>query len=77
MEVHEGNPGTKVNIKDLFAGKKGVLFAVPGAFTPGCSKVNSESRSSTNMSTAARRFKLQCMHAVYLLVSVRLSQMCF
>lgn len=35
----EGEPGKKVNIKDLFAGKRGILFAVPGAFTPGCSKV--------------------------------------
>ena len=39
VEVQEGNPKTKVNVKDLFAGKKGVLFAVPGAFTPGCSNV--------------------------------------
>lgn len=39
VELAEGNPGTKVNIKELFAGKKGILFAVPGAFTPGCSKV--------------------------------------
>lgn len=40
VEVHEGTPKTKVNIRDLFAGKKGVLFAVPGAFTPGCSQIH-------------------------------------
>ena len=39
IEVNENNPGEKVNIADLFKGKRGVLFAVPGAFTPGCSKV--------------------------------------
>ena len=39
MEVMEGTPKDKVNMSQLFAGKKGILFAVPGAFTPGCSKV--------------------------------------
>jgi len=29
-----------VDTKDLFAGKKVVLFAVPGAFTPGCSNTH-------------------------------------
>ncbi|CAL8267342.1 unnamed protein product [Merluccius merluccius] len=40
VEVHEGDPGTKVSMDQLFKGKKGVLFAVPGAFTPGCSKTH-------------------------------------
>ena len=39
VQVMEGTPNDKVNVASLFAGKKGVLFAVPGAFTPGCSKV--------------------------------------
>nr|XP_008122662.1 PREDICTED: peroxiredoxin-5, mitochondrial isoform X2 [Anolis carolinensis] len=40
VEVYEGDPGTKVNLASLFKGKKGVLFGVPGAFTPGCSKTH-------------------------------------
>uniref|UniRef100_A0AAQ4R9D6 Peroxiredoxin-5 n=1 Tax=Gasterosteus aculeatus aculeatus TaxID=481459 RepID=A0AAQ4R9D6_GASAC len=40
VEVHEGEPGNKVSMDQLFKGKKGVLFAVPGAFTPGCSKTH-------------------------------------
>nr|XP_061817547.1 peroxiredoxin-5, mitochondrial-like isoform X3 [Nerophis lumbriciformis] len=38
VEVQEGEPGNKVAMNQLFKGKKGILFAVPGAFTPGCSK---------------------------------------
>ncbi|XP_006825230.1 peroxiredoxin-5, mitochondrial-like [Saccoglossus kowalevskii] len=38
VTVHEGSPNGEVNISEVFAGKKAVLFAVPGAFTPGCSK---------------------------------------
>jgi len=39
--LYEGNPQNKVNIAELFAGvKKGIIFAVPGAFTPGCSKTH-------------------------------------
>ncbi|XP_026225590.1 peroxiredoxin-5, mitochondrial [Anabas testudineus] len=40
VDVQEGEPGNKVAMDQLFKGKKGVLFAVPGAFTPGCSKTH-------------------------------------
>ncbi|VVD03313.1 peroxiredoxin-5, mitochondrial [Leptidea sinapis] len=39
-ELFEDSPANKVNICDLAAGKKIILFAVPGAFTPGCSKTH-------------------------------------
>lgn len=38
--MFEDSPANKVNIAELCAGKKVVIFAVPGAFTPGCSKVS-------------------------------------
>ena len=37
ITLQEGTPGDNVKITDLFTGKKGVLFGVPGAFTPVCS----------------------------------------
>ncbi|XP_065845146.1 peroxiredoxin-5, mitochondrial-like [Oscarella lobularis] len=40
INVFEDTPATKVNLAELFSGKKGILFAVPGAFTPGCSKTH-------------------------------------
>jgi len=41
VTLYEGNPGNKVNIAELFAGvKKGIIIAVPGAFTPTCSKTH-------------------------------------
>src|SRR5271154_4529321 len=36
MEMQDGKP-TPVKTDDFFAGKKAVLFALPGAFTPTCS----------------------------------------
>jgi peroxiredoxin 5 len=39
-DLFEDSPANKVNIADLCAGKKVILFAVPGAFTPGCSKTH-------------------------------------
>ena len=44
VTLYEGQPGygtpKEIKLRDLFAGKKGILFAVPGAFTPGCSKTH-------------------------------------
>nr|AFZ78682.1 peroxiredoxin-like protein [Coptotermes formosanus] len=40
VELCENTPTNKVNISDLTKGKKVVIFAVPGAFTPGCSKTH-------------------------------------
>ncbi len=40
FELQEGTPSTVHNMAELFKGKKGIIFAVPGAFTPGCSKVH-------------------------------------
>jgi 2-Cys peroxiredoxin 5 len=45
VELYENTPANKVNLSDLTKGKKVVIFAVPGAFTPGCSKVNGFSNS--------------------------------
>ncbi|XP_026733201.1 peroxiredoxin-5, mitochondrial [Trichoplusia ni] len=39
-DLYEDSPANKVNVCDLTAGKRVVLFAVPGAFTPGCSKTH-------------------------------------
>ena len=40
VDLFKNNPGTKVNIAELYAGMKVVMFGVPGAFTPGCSKTH-------------------------------------
>ena len=38
VEVHDGDPENKVSMDQIFKGKTAVLFAVPGAFTPGCTQ---------------------------------------
>lgn len=40
IELYENTPGNKVSIHEVINGKKVVLFGVPGAFIPGCSKVS-------------------------------------
>ncbi|XP_076239078.1 peroxiredoxin 5 [Calliopsis andreniformis] len=40
VDLYEDSPTNKVNLAKIAAGKKIVIFAVPGAFTPGCSKTH-------------------------------------
>ena len=40
VTLFEDSPGGKVELAALCAGKKVVMFGVPGAFTPGCSKTH-------------------------------------
>ena len=40
LTLTEGNPGNQVTSGSLFSGKKVVIFGVPGAFTPGCSRTH-------------------------------------
>jgi len=38
--LYENAPDNKINISELAANKKVIIFGVPGAFTPGCSKTH-------------------------------------
>ncbi|KAH0819929.1 hypothetical protein GEV33_002862 [Tenebrio molitor] len=40
VDLYEDSPTNKVNLAQLAANKKIIIFAVPGAFTPGCSKTH-------------------------------------
>jgi len=40
VALTENTPGTSVDLAELCKGKRVVVFGVPGAFTPGCSKTH-------------------------------------
>ena len=48
VTLFEDSPGGKVELGSLCAGKKVVMFGVPGAFTPGCSKTHLPGEVSTS-----------------------------
>lgn len=39
MTMYGASPGDKINLAEHVGTKTTVVFGVPGAFTPGCSKV--------------------------------------
>ena len=49
VTLFEDSPGGKVELGSLCAGKKVVMFGVPGAFTPGCSKTHLPGKISTSL----------------------------
>ena len=40
VTLYEALPENQTNILDLVANKKAIIFGVPGAFVPGCSRVH-------------------------------------
>ena len=47
----QGAPDKKVNLAELTSSGKFVVFGVPGAFTPGCSKTHLPGRSEGRQAT--------------------------
>jgi len=53
-DLQENTPGTRHNPAELFAAGKHILFGVPGAFTPGCSKTHLPGYVSDHAAIAAK-----------------------
>ncbi|KAL0267388.1 UNVERIFIED_CONTAM: hypothetical protein PYX00_009676 [Menopon gallinae] len=58
----EGTPGNKVNIRELCNKKKVIIFGLPGAFTPGCSR--------THVPGYLKNYKLIRSKGVHLIICI-------
>lgn len=38
--LYEAIPENEINILDLVSNKKAIIFGIPGAYVPGCSRVH-------------------------------------
>ena len=38
--LYENDTENKINVKELVSKKKAIIFGIPGAFVPGCSRVH-------------------------------------
>ena len=62
--LYENTPGGAVTTDELFTKKRVVIFGVPGAFTPGCSKTHLPGASVRGGGRGAvMPFVLHCAHA--------------
>lgn len=60
IDLYEDAPSNKVNIAEVAAGQKIIIFGVPGAFTPGCSKTH-----LPGYITRAEEFKDKGISSIY------------
>ena len=58
------SPTTKVKITELFQGKRGILFGLPGAFTPTCSNTHLPEFVRDHEKWVARGFEIICCISV-------------
>ncbi|XP_048259117.1 peroxiredoxin-5, mitochondrial-like [Haliotis rufescens] len=64
VEVYGATPNDVINPAELYKGKRGVLFSVVGAFTPGCSESHIPEYISNHQKFKEEGYDLICCVAV-------------